>query len=236
MTKKSLEKFVLTACMFMLFILFTVAVKSVDTTLIWGEEIGFSRVNLAVHQIIQTNETFDLLSDLCFGFSICLAIALVVVGVVQLVKRKSIKKVDKEILIAGVVLVLTAVVYLFFEFVIINYRPILVDGELEASYPSSHILFGMVINIISLGYLNKVIKAPKFKIPALAGVGAVTLLGVVFRVLSGVHWLTDIVGALLISLALVMLYFSCTELEFGAKKDLAKNEENKEENAIKDNN
>ena len=62
------------------------------------------------------------------------------IGLKQLVKTKNVFKVDKEILILGGFYVVVAVLYVFFEKCIINYRPILVEGVLEASYPSSHTL------------------------------------------------------------------------------------------------
>ena len=220
-TKENIKQIILTSLMIVLATLFTIAVDKIDTTIVWGQDIGFSKINIAVHQILQTSDSFDMLSDICLVASALLLGGLVFMGSYQLIAGKGFKKVDKELLLGGAVIALTVIVYLFFEKVIINFRPVLENGYLEASYPSTHVLFCVVINMITIDYLHAKIKNKKFMVPAVALVGALTLFGFVARVLSGMHWMTDIVGALIISSAFVMLYFTL-------KGIFIKNEEQKD--------
>lgn len=208
LTKENIKQITITGLMIVLAVLFTIAVDKIDTKLVWGKEIGFSNINIAVHQIIGTSETFDLISQITMVISALLLGGMVFIGTYQLITGKKIKAVDSEILLSGAVCVLMALTYLFFEKVIINFRPVLVDGFLEASYPSSHILFSMVINIIAIDYIKMKVKNKKIMLPAVILVGVITAVGVCSRALSGMHWLTDIVGALIISVALVMIYFT----------------------------
>ena len=123
----------------------------------------------------------------------------------QLIKRKSLLKVDKRLLFLGGFYVVMLLVYVLFEHVIINYRPFLIDKELEASYPSSHTMLALCVCLSSLliskYYFNK--KAVKI-------VNIVTIILmfvlVIGRVLSGAHWITDIIGGIIISAFLVYLY------------------------------
>ena len=217
MTKNSWKNFIITAGMAVLFILFTLAIEFIDVTTIWGEEIGFASVNLPVHKGLQTSETFSFISDILGLVSIAFGAGLVIMGLVQLIKRKSIKKVDKEISIAGIVFVLMAGCYLFFEVVVVNCRPVLVDGELEASYPSSHTLLSVVICVITIIYLLRKVDNKKISLPLTVGVGVIGFMQVITRTLSGMHWLTDIIGAVLLASVLVLLYYSCITLEITKK-------------------
>jgi undecaprenyl-diphosphatase len=122
-----------------LFLLFTglvlfVNVKEYAPT---GAEIGFYNLNVFFFNLIGVSENFDKLTDLTMLFSLGVVGAFVVWGAVQLFKRKSLLKVDKDIYYFALTLIILAIIYVVFEKLIVNYRPILVDGKLEASYPSS---------------------------------------------------------------------------------------------------
>ena len=121
-------------------------------------------------------------------------------------QRKSLVKVDRDILLLGVYYALVIACYLVFEMLPVNYRPILIDGRLEASYPSSTTL--LVLSVMPTlvfqtrrrmknGRLQKVIGL------AVSVFSAGMVLG---RLISGVHWLTDIAGAALLSRGLYCLY------------------------------
>ena len=208
LTKENIRQIVYTGLMVLVAILFTIAVDKIDTALVLGKEIGFSNVNIAVHQMLGTSDTFDLLSDITMIVSALLMGGLVFIGTYQLISGKGFKAVDKEILIAGAVLVLMSITYLFFEKVVINFRPVLEDGFLEASYPSTHVLLTTVINIVAIDYIVTKIKNKKIMLPSVITVAVITVVGFGARVLSGMHWITDIVGALLIASCLVMIYFT----------------------------
>ena len=127
------------------------------------------------------------------------------VGLYQLIKRKSLFKIDREIIILGVFYVLMFGTYIFFEKYIVNYRPIILDGELEASYPSSHTILAICTCITSLIVSKKYVSKKYIK---LTNVVTVLLLFGVFlgRMFSGVHWLSDIIGGFIISLALISYF------------------------------
>jgi undecaprenyl-diphosphatase len=145
---------------------------------------------------------------------ILIALCYAALGFYQLIKRKSIFKVDRELIVLGLTYLLMLIEYLLFEMIIINYRPILMDGELEASYPSSHTILALCICFSSLitskKYFNKkYIK--QINIITVVLTGLVLLL----RTISGVHWISDIIGGIIISLTLVSYY----QLAYYYKKD-----------------
>lgn len=213
-TKENLKHIICTGLMIILAVLFTIAVKTVDKAVVLGKEIGFSKLNMAVHDMFGVIELFDKISTVTMIISFLLLGGLVFIGVYQLLTHKKLKAVDRELIFGGAVFALTVLVYLFFENVIINFRPVLDKGVLEASYPSTHVLLTIVINIVSIDYLVSKIKNKKIMIPAVSIIGVLTVVGVVSRLLSGMHWLTDVAGALLISAALVMLYFTLKGIIF----------------------
>ena len=140
------------------------------------------------------------------GYMLFLPVAfLIILGFVELVKRKSFKKVDRELKLLALFYVAVGAVYLFFEkFFIINYRPIMLDGKLESSYPSSHTLFAITLcgsaMLINRALLKKNQKQAMVMNLLLAALALVTVVG---RLLSGVHWATDIIGGILIGFTLV---------------------------------
>lgn len=127
------------------------------------------------------------------------------IGLFQMIKRRSLFKVDKEIIGLGIFYVGVIGLYIFFETYIINYRPILMDGTLEASYPSSHTLLSICICGSSL-MINKILYNNKkiFKLENIISILSIFII-VIGRLISGVHWFTDIIGAVLISIALLKI-------------------------------
>jgi undecaprenyl-diphosphatase len=127
-------------------------------------------------------------------------------GLVQWVKRKQLFRVDRSILVLGGFYLVTMAAYLLFETVIINYRPILIGGNLEASYPSSTTVLSMTVMPTAILQLRTRLKRKDFKECVTALIAAFTAFMVIGRLLSGVHWLTDIVGGALLSAGLVVMY------------------------------
>ena len=103
--------------------------------------------------------------------------------------------------------------YVLFEVFVINYRPVLINGCLEASYPSSTTMLALCVMPTTLMQLNPRIKSQTLKRWVGFGITAFILFMVIGRLLSGVHWFTDIIGGALLSAGLVMLYYSITSLE-----------------------
>lgn len=211
-----MKKFLMASgILLLMFCLFTGLVLFVDVQAIGpeGSSIGLATINQAfanltgVHMIWY--EITDLFGLLAIGVVLCFA----GLGFLQLVMRKSIKKVDPQILVLGGFYSLVILVYVFFEKVIINYRPILLEGELEASYPSSHtilILCVMSTAMMMFDYLFANKKALRSILKAVAiVVMAITVVG---RLICGVHWLTDIIAGVILSAALISLFFAVIRL------------------------
>ena len=127
---------------------------------------------------------------------------------VQLLKRRSLKEVDPEILALGVFYVLVIGCYVLFELVVINYRPVLMPGaaEVEASFPSSHTMLICSVMGSTVMVLKRYIKGDALRMGLQAGCVIVAVITVAGRLLSGVHWLTDILGGVLLSCALLALF------------------------------
>ena len=197
------------AAALILFIVWTLLVKTFDVAPVGpnGSSVGFSTVNVAFHDLTGVNITayqvIDFAELAAFGF----VGAFAALGVYQLIKRKSLFKVDADIIILGVFYVVVLAVYFLFEKLAINYRPILIDDVLEASYPSSTTMLVMCViptAIMQMSYRlkNKTLKSVSFTLMIIY-----TAVIVVGRALCGVHWLSDIIGSILISVALCAAYY-----------------------------
>ena len=174
-----------------------------------GSAVGFATVNGWAFQLLGVHLLWYHITDWLGVVAIAIAFAYAATGLCQLIKRKSIRKVDRHILALGGFYLLVIGCYLFFEKVVINCRPILMDGNLEASYPSSHSM--IVVSIMATAVMAFRALCPQKREWCLAAdifaavVIAVTVIG---RLIAGVHWLTDIVGGLLLSAALVVSYWA----------------------------
>ena len=186
-------------------IIYTASVKTIDVAPLGAEgtDIGFSTVNTLVAQKIGANMYLYKITKYLGLIPIIGAGIYALIGLKQLIKRKSLKKVDLELYALAGFYVVVVAVYFFFEKFIINYRPILMEGMLEASYPSSHTMITICLCGASI-LINKQLFDNKFTKIANAISVILTIVIVVGRFISGVHWFSDIIGGLLISLALLM--------------------------------
>lgn len=192
------------------FIIFTVLVKVIDVEPAGaqGSLIGFASLNLSVNQLLGTNHFCYLITQLFGLLAIFLAAVFAVMGFVQLIKRKSLLKVDHEILMVGIVYAIVIILYVLFEKLAINYRPVVLEDGLEASYPSTHTMLILTILGTALPLAGRYISNPKIALLAKLLCIVIMWLTVVCRLLSGVHWFTDIIGGVLISLCLISLFKS----------------------------
>lgn len=208
---KKKRNYIISGVLISVAILFTILVKFIDVRSVGvnGTDIGFAFINKPISNLIGSNMFIYDITEWLGIIPLLVVMAYGLVGLMQLVKRKNVFKVDKEILILGGFYVVVAVLYVFFEKVIINYRPVLIEGILEASYPSSHTLMSMCFCgsalILNKEYFKKYVK------PLNIFLIIIMVVIVVGRLLSGVHWFTDIIGGCLISLALVMTFYSIVE-------------------------
>jgi membrane-associated phospholipid phosphatase len=203
------RNFLISGILLLIAITFTILVKVVDVKQIGvnNSSIGFATLNQFIFETTGVNMIWYHITDWLGLIPVFMAIVYAFIGLIQLIKRRSIFKVDKEIILLGLYYIVVIALYVFFEKVIINYRPILMNGFLEASYPSSHTLMticicGSSILINKKLFNNKITKA----INCLSII--IITITVVGRLISGVHWFTDIIGGILISSGLLMTFYS----------------------------
>lgn len=190
------------------FAVWTAAVKCVDVQAIGpnGSSVGLAAINAAVHELTGVHMALYTVTDwlglIPVGTGLCFAL----LGAAQLVRRKSLLKVDGSILALGVFYIAVLAAYLIFEEVVVNYRPVLIDGKLEASYPSSTTVLTLCVMPTAMLQLSGRVRDRVVRRAALTLIAVFTVLMVAGRLVSGVHWLSDIIGSILLSGGLVSLY------------------------------
>lgn len=208
--KKVRRNFYVTGALFLLFAVLTVSVMKVDVRPIGPENsyVGLGAVNQFVFERLGVNMLWYGITDWLGVTAVLTAFGFAVLGMIQLIRRRSIFKVDADLIVLGLFYLLVIGAYIFFEFCVVNYRPVLMNGRLEPSFPSSHTM--IVFSIMAAAMMqfhdrikNKAVRAASEFIPA--AIIAVTILG---RLISGVHWCTDIAAGILLGAAFAMLYWS----------------------------
>ena len=196
------------------FVLWTVLVSVVDVRAIGqnASSVGFATLNGYIHNLTGVNMFLYTITDWLGLVPIGVAFGFAVLGLVQWVGRKSLFKVDRSILALGGFYIIVLAMYIFFEIVVINYRPVLIDGYLEASYPSSTTMLVMCVMPTAMMQLHARIKSDVFRRCVLISIAAFTAFMVIGRLASGVHWLTDIIGGALVSAGLVITYASVSDI------------------------
>jgi len=190
------------------FVVWTILVQTVDVKQAppKGMNIGFATFNTWFHEITGVHMSVYYITDWLGLVPVFVCMFFGGLGLTQLIKRKSLFKVDYDIILLGVYYGIVIAGYLIFEMIPINYRPILIDGVLEASYPSSTTLLVLSVMPTLTFQANRRLE----KIVAKKTVGILSMLFSAFmvigRLLSGVHWFTDIVGAVLLSAGLFYFY------------------------------
>ena len=215
MKEETKKNFGITVILLGAFALWSAAVRLVDVQPIGpqGSAVGFATINGWVHSLAGVHMSLYTVTDWLGLVPIGVAMGFALLGLIQWIKRKHLRQVDYSIIVLGGFYLLVMAAYVLFEVVVINYRPVLINGYLEASYPSSTTMLVLCVMPTTLMQLNARIKNQTLKRWVGFGITAFVVFMVIGRLLSGVHWFTDIVGGALLSAGLVMLYHSITSLE-----------------------
>lgn len=190
------------------FALWTAMVSTVDVQAIGpqGSSVGFATMNRWIHNLtgvhMQLYTITDWLGLVPFAFMLGFAL----LGLTQWIRRKSLMKVDISILALGGFYISVLAAYIFFEAFVVNYRPVLIDGVLESSYPSSTTMLVLCVMPTAAMQVNRRIQKIALRRCVQNLIAAFTALMVIGRLLSGVHWFSDIIGGTLLSAGLVALY------------------------------
>ncbi len=210
MEKKNIRLFFVGVGLLAAFVLWTVFVCFIDVRVIGPREssVGFATLNGYVHNLTGVNFSLYVVTDWLGLVPIGVAFGFAVLGIVQCIKRKSLLKVDRSILTLGGFYIVVMAVYILFEIVVINYRPTLIDGYLEASYPSSTTILVMCVMPTAMMQLRTRIKNDLFRRCVMLTITVFITFMVIGRLVSGVHWITDIIGGALLSTAIVLMYYS----------------------------
>lgn len=195
------------------FVLWTVLVCFVDVQAIgpWDSKVGFATINGFFHNLIGVSMPLYHITDWLGLVPVGVGFGFAVLGLVQWIGRKRFLRVDSDILILGGYYLAVLGAYLLFEEVVINRRPVLIGGFLEASYPSSTTLLVLCVMPTAAMLLKKRIQCVWGRRLIAVLIWSFVAFMVLGRLISGVHWLSDIVGGVLLSAGLVMLYRSITE-------------------------
>lgn len=208
MKKNGKKLLILGIALLGMFVIWTGLIQCVDVQPAGanGTEIGFATFNCWFHRMTGVHMAIYMITDWLGLVPIFVCIAFGGVGFVQLIKRKSLFKVDRDLVFLGFYYVVVIFCYLIFEMISINYRPILMDGMLEASYPSSTTLLVLSVMPTLVYQVNRRSTNLLFRRCVCAMSIVFSSFMVIGRLVAGVHWFTDIVGAVILSAGLFCLY------------------------------
>ncbi len=196
------------------FVVWTVLIQKIDVLPVGqkGTSVGFATFNCWFHNITGVHMVIYNITDWLGLVPLFICIIFGIIGMVQFIKRRSLCKVDVDIILLGIYYVLVIFGYLIFEMIPINYRPILIEGFLEASYPSS-------TTLLVLSVMPTLIFQVKYRMKNVMMKQVINIFSILFslfmvigRTIAGVHWATDIIGSILLSTGLFIIYKACVIL------------------------
>lgn len=202
-----------------MFAVWTVLILTVDVQPLGqnGTGIGFATFNCWFHHFTGVNMVIYTITDWMGLVLVAICLSFAGMGLVQLIKRRSLFRVDADIMILGVYFVIVFLAYAIFEMIPINYRPILIEGKMEASYPSS-------TTLLVLSVMPALIEQIQRRLSGITAKRIIKIVEIAFsafmvigRLVSGVHWFTDIVGGVLLSAGVFMLYKAAVMLALKEK-------------------
>ncbi len=208
MKKKNQKNFCIAICMLIAFVMWTVAIRFVDVQAIGPQEssVGFATINQFVHNLTGVHMSLYTITDWLGLVPLMFVMGFGTLGLIQWIKRKHLLKVDYSILVLGGFYIVVMAAYVLFEVLVINYRPVLINGILEASYPSSTTMLVMCVMPTAIMQFETRIKNDVLKRCVTYAITAFIVFMVIGRLVSGVHWFTDIIGGALFSTGLVLMH------------------------------
>lgn len=215
------KRFTVSVGLLAAFVVWTVIVCLVDVRPIGPGDtcVGLAGLNRFVHGLTRVHFVLYHITDWLGLVPVGVGMGFAALGLAQWIKRKRIGNVDFNLLVLGGFYLVTAGVYLLFEGVVINYRPVLINGHLEASYPSSTTLLVLCVMSTTLLQCNQRIRSRTWRRLASLAIIVFMAFMVIGRLVSGVHWFTDIVGGALLSGGLVTMYDAVSHLPQGNLKE-----------------
>lgn len=212
MNKQAIKNLIITFVSLTIFTLFTIALCFIDVQEIGPKQssVGFSTVNKFFHELIGVYFPLYVITDWLGLIPVVFMFGFAILGFIQLICRKNILNVDFDLLVLGGFYILIFILYLFFEKHVVNFRPVLIYGHLEVSYPSSTTLLVACVMPTTLTQLKKRIKNKIIKKISIVFTICFIIFMIAGRLISGVHWFTDVLGGLFLSIGLVNFYkFLC---------------------------
>ncbi len=181
----------------LILLVYTLVVAFVDVKAIGpeGSSVGLASINAAFRDLIGQSGAFKIVSDIGFYFCVALCVFFIGLFLYQLLKRKSLQKVDPNLTALMCLYAMFILLYLVFSrLIVVNYRPVLKDGTLDPSYPSTHVFLGIIAGISAIDRLFVYIKRENLRLALMIVCWVALLLSCIGRTMSGMHWLTDLIG------------------------------------------
>lgn len=210
--RKSLFLFPITALI--VFIIFTILVKTVDVIFIPDVGyLGFHNINFQINDFINTlnKSLFNKLSNVLLIVAFLTILPLAIIGIIELIKRKSLLKVDLVLYFALAIYILIAILYFVFGLMKINFSPDSVKDNLKDSYPSSHVLISVSLLFVNAFACFTYLKNKTTKMILLCSVSVLSICSVITRMFSGAHYFTDIIGGILLSFVVIATFWAITK-------------------------
>lgn len=199
-------------CLLAAFALWTAAVRTIDVAPIGplGSSVGFAALNDFFHRLTGVHWALYHITDWLSLVPVAIAGGFALLGLSQWSRRRNLLRVDADILALGGFYLAVIAAYALFEVAVVNRRPVLIDGILEASYPSSTTVLVLCVTPTAAMQLRTRLRGPHMRLWCPRILSAYAILMVTGRLISGVHWLTDIIGGILLSAGLVMIWRALT--------------------------
>lgn len=208
------KKLIIAITLLLCFVFWTLLILTIDVKPVGvnNTDIGFATLNTWFHRLVGIHMSLYMITDWLSLIPLSVCSLFAGIGLGQPIKRKSLKKVDKDIILLGIYYLLVIICFIGFEFIPINYRPILIEGVMEVSYPSSTTLLVLSVMPTLIFQAKRRLTNGTFRNVVCIFTYFYSAFMVIGRLLSGVHWLTDIVGGILLSAGLFLMYVATVEI------------------------